>query len=150
MSQEGQIELIVRGVCVRNGKLLLCHTKGARNTYLPGGHIECSESARDSLCREIKEEMGKKARAGRFVGVVEHTFKRRGQRYCEINLLFDLKVMDIDSSKNPSSCEEYIDFRWVPLKKLADSKLEPAVLRRVLALWLRNKGMGSWASTWEE
>ena len=31
------IETIARGVCVRDGKLLLCRAKGGSSTYLPGG-----------------------------------------------------------------------------------------------------------------
>jgi 8-oxo-dGTP pyrophosphatase MutT (NUDIX family) len=150
MSKLMPIELIARGVCIADGKLLMCHTKGARNTYLPGGHIECHESAKESLCREIKEELGKKAITGRFLGAVEHTFKRHGKRYCEINLLFDLKIKGIDPSENPCSCEDHIEFWWEPLKKIARSKLEPSVLRKVLMTWLGNDGVEAWASTWDE
>jgi hypothetical protein len=37
-----------------------------------------------------------------------------------------------------TSAEEWIGFRWHPLDALADSGLEPAPLRDVLAAWLRN------------
>ena len=69
-----KIEILARGVLVQNGRVLLCHTKGAANTYLPGGHVEFKESARAALCREIKEEMGLDSTAGRFLGAVEHSF----------------------------------------------------------------------------
>lgn len=150
MSNDNAIEIIVRGVCVKNGKLLLCHTKGAHNTYLPGGHIECRESAKQSLGREIEEELGKKAKVGRFLGVIEHTFHCDKRRYCEINLLFDVKIMGIDSSTDPCSCEDYIEFWWTPMKKIADSKLEPSVLRRALVSWLKRKGIDPWGSTYKD
>ena len=45
------IESIARGVCVKDGKLLLCRAKGGKSTYLPGGHIEFGESGRIALVR---------------------------------------------------------------------------------------------------
>ena len=40
MVHKGEIEIMARGVCVLDGALLLCHSAGADNTYLPGGHID--------------------------------------------------------------------------------------------------------------
>lgn len=148
MNKKYDIEIIARGVCVRNGRLLLCHTKGARNTYLPGGHVECGESAKASLAREIKEELGCNAKAGRFLGVVEHCYTRGRQRCCEINLIFELRISGLDSSLTPASNEDYIEFWWGSLGGLSRSKLEPAVLRRVLPSWLGNRKQERWASTY--
>ena len=52
------IETIARGVCVVDGRLLLCKAKGGRTTYLPGGHIEFGETGREALVREMREETG--------------------------------------------------------------------------------------------
>ena len=46
------IETIARGVCVQNGKVLLCRAKGGATTYLPGGHIEFGEKGCAALARE--------------------------------------------------------------------------------------------------
>ena len=51
-------ETIARGVCIQNGKVLLCRAKGGATTYLPGGHIEFGETGRVALVREMKEETG--------------------------------------------------------------------------------------------
>jgi ADP-ribose pyrophosphatase YjhB (NUDIX family) len=134
-----QVEVLARGVCIRDGKILLCHTKGAENTYLPGGHVEFREEARKSLRREIREELGVDVAVGRFLGVVEHSFFQRGTRHCEINLVFEMDVRGLDPAKEPVSEEEYIEFRWVPQKRLSDSNLEPAVLRKLLPKWLKQK-----------
>jgi len=142
------IEVIARGACVRAGRLLVCHSKGASNTYLPGGHVEFGEGAKEALCRELKEELGRPARAGRLLGVVEHTFVQEGRRHCEVNLVFELRVSGISVRRLPPSCEAAIEFRWVDLERLVEARLEPRVLRRRLAGWLQGDGGGErWGSS---
>ena len=69
------IEIIARGVCVQEGKILLCRAKGGATTYLPGGHVEFGETGRQALVREVEEEMGVDAETGAFLGVVENAFE---------------------------------------------------------------------------
>ena len=82
------IETIARGVCVRDGKLLLCRAKGGSSTYLPGGHIEFGETGRQALVREVKEELGVESSTGAFLGVVENAFLQHGKPHAEINLVY--------------------------------------------------------------
>ena len=147
MSKKKHIELLARGVFVDRGRVLLCHTKGASNTYLPGGHVEFGESARTALCREIKEELGRKAVAGRFLGVVENSFMQKGKRHCEVNFVFEMDVKGLRSERIPLSEEDYIEFLWVPLKRLRASNLQPSALCGVLGKWLKHRGLDEyWAS----
>lgn len=136
MSQKS-IEILVRGVCVVQGQVLLCHSKGAGNTYLPGGHVEFREPARTALEREIVEELGCRARAGRFLGCVEHTFRQKGTWHAEINLLFELRIPGLTPAAPPPAREEWIEFQWAPLTRLRQARLEPAVLCKQLAGWLQ-------------
>ena len=119
------IETIARGVCVRDGKILLCKAKGGATTYLPGGHIEFGETGRQALLREIREEMGLAANAGQFLGVVENTFMQKGKPHAEINLVFELQLPETDAS----SKEDWIEFEWRSLDNLDD--LLPAEFRRL-------------------
>ena len=118
---KGVIETIARGVAIHDGKLLLCRGKGAASTYLPGGHIEFGETARVALVREIKEELGVDSRAGEFLGVVENSFIQKGERHCEINLIYRLELDEI----TVESQEDWISFTWQPLDKLDEANLLP-------------------------
>ena len=146
-----RIETLVRGVVVQDGMLLLCHTKGADNTYLPGGHVEFRERAEVALVREIEEEMGVSSRCGRFLGAVEHSFVQKEKIHCEVNLLFALEVDALCVNERPPSEEDYIEFMWQPLSELSSSRLEPAALRELLPEWLGNgPGWATSGDVWAE
>ena len=119
------IETIARGVCVRNGKLLLCKAKGGKTTYLPGGHIEFGETGRQALVREIKEELGLDAETGAFLGVVENSFLQHGKPHAEINLVYELSLAEGAATAQ----EDWIEFEWRPLSDLDD--LLPAAFRKL-------------------
>jgi 8-oxo-dGTP diphosphatase len=144
-----EIEVLARGVCVTQGHLLVCRTRGADHTYLPGGHVEFLEPVSVALAREIKEELGCKAHVGRFLGGVEHTFMQKGERHCELNLVFAMKVDGVAPRRDPPSMEDYIQFEWIPVRTLRRSDLEPAPLRQALGAWIRQKAGAGWLSTLE-
>ena len=149
MKESKHIEIIARGVCVKRGKILLCHTKGAPNTYLPGGHVEFNEGARQSLAREIREELGVAAGVGRFLGVVENTYIRSGERSCEINLVFEMSIRRMDPDRAPVSMEDQIEFRWVSMRSLRGQVLQPAILISKLPGWLKLEARSNrWSSTY--
>ena len=120
------IETIARGVCVQDGKILLCRAKGGSTTYLPGGHIEFGETGRQALVRDVKEELGIDAETGRFLGVVENSFLQHGKPHAEINLVYELQVPSGTAAK---ACEDWIEFEWRDLNRLDD--LLPEAFRRL-------------------
>jgi len=145
-----EIEVMARGVFVCRGHLLACRTGKADMTYLPGGHVEFGESVRAALAREIREELGCRAIVGRFLGAVEHPYLQKGKPHCEINLVFAMRVRGLDPRRPARSAEGHLSFSWIPISSLGRSDLEPAVLRRLLPVWLRaGRGAGNWGSTFD-
>lgn len=126
------IETIARGVCVKDGKLLLCRAKGGRSTYLPGGHIEFGETGRTALVREVKEELGIDSSTGAFLGALENSFSQNGMPHAEINLVYELKLAD--GADGLKSCEDWIEFVWWSLDDLASANLLPEGFR-MLSDW---------------
>lgn len=119
----GMIETIARGICVREGKVLLCRAKGGASTYLPGGHIEFGETGREALVREIREELGVESKAADFLGVVENSFLQQGKPHAEINLLYRLRFL---GSVPTESKEDWIEFEWVDVDRIETANLLPA------------------------
>jgi 8-oxo-dGTP pyrophosphatase MutT (NUDIX family) len=143
-----EIEVMARGVFVCRGHLLVCRTGKADMTYLPGGHVEFGESVPVALVREVREELGCRARVTRFLGVVEHPYVQKGEPHCEINLVFEMRVNGLDPRRPVRSVEGHLSFSWIPLSRLGRSDLEPAVLRRLLPVWLRaGRSACTWGST---
>lgn len=118
------IETISRGVCVCDGRLLLCRAKGGSTTYLPGGHIEFGETGREALIREMVEETGLEVKTGRFLGVVENSFMQHGKPHAEINLVYEMTLAD--PSAAVVAKEDWIEFLWCPLAELEGARLLPA------------------------
>ncbi|MEN2467298.1 NUDIX domain-containing protein [Ornithinibacillus sp. FSL M8-0202] len=91
---------LARGILIKDNKLLVGKAKGYQNTFLPGGHIEFGESAKDALVREIREELGMRCTVGEFLGLVEHKWMNQGILNCEINQLFNIEMEDL-AMENP-------------------------------------------------
>ena len=121
------IETIARGVCIVDGKILLCRAKGGKSTYLPGGHIEFGETGREALVREMKEETGLASETGKFLGCVENSFLQHGKPHAEINLVYEFD-MDVESV---FAKEDWIEFEWRDIGGLADANLLPEAFRRL-------------------
>lgn len=127
---EQHIETIARGVCVKDGKVLLCHPKDRSYAYLPGGHIEFGETGREALVREMKEETGLDATAGNLLGVVESQFVQKGERHCEINLIYKMSLVSGLSSSSPlSALEDWICFDWADCDKIDSVNLLPLEMK---------------------
>lgn len=140
MTSSNTIDVIARGVCVMSSQILLCFGRKSGIAYLPGGHIDFGETARQALVREIQEEMGLASRAGRFLGCCEHAFVQNGEQKAEINLVFELAIDGISPDKPLSAAEDWIGFKWHPLDQLATARFEPARLGALLSDWLAHPG----------
>ena len=142
------VEIITRGVCCVDGRVLLCLTRGDSNSFLPGGHVDFGESARVALEREVREELGMDSRAGRFLGAVEHAFTQRGEPHCEVNLVFEVSIPTLTPDSAPVSAEPHLEFRWVAVDELAAAAVEPRPLSELVPAWLRTvNGVERFGST---
>ena len=135
---ERHIETIARGVCIIGGKVLLCLPKDRSYSYLPGGHIEFGETGREALVREMKEETGLDATAGDLLGVVESSFVQKGEKHCEINLIYEMRIRDQGTGNREqergsglltASLEDWICFDWVPCDKIDSANLLPPEMK---------------------
>ena len=128
MAKKKEIELIARAVIFKGEKILLCKSKGHDYYFLPGGHIEFGETARQALQRELSEELGSGYRSAKSIGILEQTFVQRGKTHHEINFVFLVRLFDTA----PHSKEPLIEFEW---KDLATADFLPRALKLALKKW---------------
>ena len=126
-----RIETIARGICIEDGRLLVCRAKGSATCYLPGGHVEFGESAREALRREMMEEAGLDVEAGGFRGVAENSFMQKGAPHSEVNIVFSMEIPSARGCAAVESREDWIEFEWVRLDSLGAAGLLPEDFRRL-------------------
>lgn len=139
------IELIGRGVWVHGGKVLLCSSVKKGYFYLPGGHIEFAESAREAVKREFLEETGLSMEVHELALVTEGSFQTRKRWHHEINLVFRCSARNI-GAKQPAvrSKEPEIAFDWADLAAIVDLDVRPTGVKA----WLTSGAAGGveWVS----
>ncbi|PFK31217.1 DNA mismatch repair protein MutT [Bacillus cereus] len=105
---------IVRGVIIKDNKLLIANYKG-HYSFLPGGHVELGEPAECALIRELKEEIGIECEVKRFLGVIENEWQDSETLHYEINHVFEVDSKDLHSDITPISKESHLEFHWIIL-----------------------------------
>ena len=130
------IEVITRAFIMKDDKILLAHAKGAYNTFLPGGHIEKGEFARDALERELLEELGVNSRVGDFLGLLEYFYwLNDDSEVQEINVIFSAELGNYDVT----SKEGKLEFIWVNKEELKTANLLPEPLPILLHNWMQTQ-----------
>lgn len=140
---ENNIHNIARGIIiVDNHILLVSHPNWDGNTfYLPGGHIELKEAAKEALIRELKEEVGLDFKVGRFLGCFEYIFEPEfGLSVChthEYNFLFIANSFTIKDTTPLPQQEADLILTWVDLNRLKEIELLPNALAYLIPKWLK-------------
>lgn len=115
-------------VIERRGKILLTHWRRGHlhGWTLPGGGIENGEDPRDTVIREVLEETGLTARAGRLLGVDSRVMVRddapEGQtpELHTIRIVYRATVLDGPLRHEIGGSSD--EARWVPLKEVGALK----------------------------
>lgn len=139
LDMEGKaIEVVARGACVKDGRLLVCRSVRRGTRYLPGGHVEWGETSAEALHREWREELGTDCRVCEFLGLEEQVYRLDGEDVAEISTVFRVECEGVPAGEENEvvSAESHIRFEWVPLGELEAAELMPEGIRRALPGWL--------------
>lgn len=128
-------ELIVRALIIRDRKILVCQTNGKDYYFLPGGHIEFSETMHDALRRELYEEMGAFIKASQFIGGIENIFDQDGAKKHEISFVFHVDI-DLEEIK---SKEDHIEFFWFTMNEFIEKNVVPPAIKDAVVAWTAEK-----------
>ena len=134
-------ELIARGIIIRDGVVLVNHSRNAKSGMeyyaLPGGHVDAGESCVAALRRELAEEIGCDVTVGELRFVSESLYPGRhtddGQRH-ELVLYFQATLRGTwrEQDGKVESPEPDKDFRWLNLVELPGANLLPQSVKKFL------------------
>ena len=143
-----QFHLICRAVILQNHHILLARQKGADNTFLPGGHIEIGESAKNALKRELKEELNFEIKVNRYLGAVEADWEKAEVKHYEINHIFMADIINLETTNNNlTSFENHLEFKWSLVDDLDDHNLLPHPLISLIKNLVDGDNSIWWEST---
>lgn len=140
-----RINPIARIVVVKNGYILLTSATNKNERFssdlhfLPGGHVEYTESARDTIIRELNEEIENShdIKVNGFLGILECIWDNKGTHYHEINIVFRGEVETIDINNPPKSKEGHILYNWYKIDELEKLHILPKKLMHLIPQWLK-------------
>ena len=130
-----QFNYRVVAILLHRGRVLIHQEEGERFWTLPGGRCEILEESRETLKREMLEELGLEAEIGPLVWVAENFFRREGRDWHEIAFYYRVEVPPgeqiLEKESSFSGVEEGKDltFVWKPLDELNQIDLFPEALR---------------------
>lgn len=141
---KNHIHVQSRAVIIEENHILLCKTVGLTGNFyfLPGGHIEHSESAKDALLRELSEEVGFDFKINRFLGCMEYSFDPQVITHAkchthEYSFIFEAHSdVLIDPKKPLKQLEENIETHWIALNLLDEIDLRPEPVKQLIPKWL--------------
>ncbi|MBC7771673.1 MAG: NUDIX domain-containing protein [Pyrinomonadaceae bacterium] len=134
---KSSIEFIARALLIHDAQVLLCQNVRHKYYFLPGGHIEFSESATAALTREMAEELGVRVLVGALAFASEELYSS-DRLHHELNLVFHVALVSRSKAAKPpklKSKEPKIAFEWFSLSQIQTIDLRPSTIRSWLSLY---------------
>lgn len=136
---EGVFNLRAAAVILHEGRILAMKDERSPYYYLPGGRVGLGETAEDALLRELKEEIGIRARIVRPLWLNQGFFNADVEKvdYHEVCLYF---LVDVTGTAIMQQGETFLHqegrrshfFQWLPMHRLRDIYFYPLFLKEFL------------------
>jgi ADP-ribose pyrophosphatase YjhB (NUDIX family) len=134
------VRVSVKAVVIQDGRLLVTRNVDDEGDFflLPGGGQEPGESLPEALQRECREEVGAHVEVHDLVLVRDyigrnHEFAATNSDFHQVELMFRCTIRGdapIGNGSNPDGWQ--IGVEWLDVASLQETRLYPAVLRRVI------------------
>ena len=124
----------VAGVAIVDGNVLVHRGENEPFWSLPGGRGEFFEFSKNTLAREMMEELEVPVEVGRLLWIAENFYDNLTRRYHELAWYYEMTLPD---SVGPSARPEPffgddngvpVEFRWHPIDRLRDLIVQPRFL----------------------
>lgn len=132
--ESGTFNYRVGAIIISDGHILMSKNNSATHYYTVGGRVMFGESSKESILREVVEEIKIPLEVDRLVYIHENFFLWSDEKvpFHEIAYYFLMKVPDgFKKSRFSSIAEGYgeVNFHWLPLNGLSDLVIYPDFLK---------------------
>ncbi|NTF32802.1 NUDIX hydrolase [Rhizobium skierniewicense] len=111
-------QMRVAGIAFRDGHVLVHRATHEKFWSFPGGRAEMGEQSRETLAREMVEELGVEAKVGRLLWVVENFFHYEGKDWHELGFYYLMELPETfpfheeDIVHRMQDGKHPLEFRW--------------------------------------
>jgi ADP-ribose pyrophosphatase YjhB (NUDIX family) len=135
---KGRFNHRAAGVLIDDGHVLLHRLETDDFWALPGGRIEFMENSKETIKREMQEEIGIEVQVGRLLFVVENYFDHQDKPFHEVAFYFLLtadKSLPIFRKDVEHAGDEFgkrLIYKWFRLEDLPGLRIYPTFLKERL------------------
>jgi len=138
-SEEGIFNFRVAAVIIHNNKVLLHRDENDNFWALPGGRCEMLEFSKDTIQREMQEEINEKINVNKLLWIVENIFNHKSENNHEIGLYYSANFVEDSPAINQDEFfgienTHKLVFKWFDLDTIKDVTIYPIFLREKLNL----------------
>ena len=130
-----KINVRVRLVIIKNGKILLHFTENGNFYFYTGGHLEFGETLIQACEREVLEETGAKFTFKKILYIRDFILLKENEHSVEFFILGDIDKFEeleglIDPEGEKKGWKSWQN--WIDIKKLKDTNVRPKSLSEIL------------------
>ena len=124
-------------IIIHNNKVLFHKNLNKEHYALIGGRIGIGESSKDTVKREVFEELGKEINIIKHMATIENFFKANGKKYHEILFVYNAEFTNdkdklIETEMKHAEGKEYLKYEWLDLDKIEEYNIVPKAIKQVL------------------
>ncbi len=129
------INIRVRLVIIKEGKVLLHYTENGNYYFYTGGHLEFGETIEEAAVREVKEETGSNFTFKKILYIREFILPEENEHSVEFFILGDIdKFEELEGYVDPEGATKGWKSwqNWVDLEKLDEVNVKPKALSKLI------------------
>ena len=126
------------GILKQNNKFLIMNVNKQEYYHIPGGHVEIGEDSKQTVIREIKEEVCCDISKAKLFAIQENFWMKKDVKCQGIEFYYiletnqklpddDYERIEIDKGK-----ENILEFKWVTSENLKNVDLRPSSIKDLL------------------
>jgi 8-oxo-dGTP pyrophosphatase MutT (NUDIX family) len=140
------VRTAARGLILRGEEILTVRIRTTEGEFLvlPGGGQEHGETLRETVRREVFEELGLRVEPEGLVYLREYVGKNHAMRrihghFHQVEAVFRCRCADLSPiGEGKERDRRQVGFEWIPLARIAEYPLSPKGLGEVIAKALRD------------